>query len=150
MVAAIQPEPSRANGHAKHDSTSSKDPDSFWASLQEDANDQDAGPSRSGSTSPVPSSGKARSPRTASRSQSVGVKEASTSTSTPWEQRANGGRGKKEAFRPPLIDQLPVAWDEAHETFEVLEKCVYETKRLGLSREQDEMMICDCSLDKSE
>ena len=51
---------------------------------------------------------------------------------------------------PQLIGHLPTAWDEAHETFEALEKCVYENKGLGLSREQDEMMVCDCVYDKGE
>ena len=36
------------------------------------------------------------------------------------------------------------------ETFETLEKCVYERKDLGLSREQDEMMICDCVYDRGK
>lgn len=51
---------------------------------------------------------------------------------------------------PILIDDLPTAWDEAHETFVTLEKCVYERKDMGLSRESDEMMVCDCSFDKRE
>jgi hypothetical protein len=51
---------------------------------------------------------------------------------------------------PILIDDLPTAWDEAHETFVTLEKCVYERKDMGLSRESDEMMVCDCSYDKRE
>ena len=51
---------------------------------------------------------------------------------------------------PILIDDLPTAWDEAHETFVTLEKCVYERKDMGLSKESDEMMVCDCSFDKRE
>ena len=49
-----------------------------------------------------------------------------------------------------MVDDLPVAWDEAHATFTALDKCVYETKGLGLSREQDDMMVCDCVYDKRE
>ncbi|WRT70012.1 uncharacterized protein IL334_007005 [Kwoniella shivajii] len=51
---------------------------------------------------------------------------------------------------PLLIDDLPIAWDEAHETFDSLDKCHYESKNLGLSREQDEMMVCDCIYDKND
>ena len=72
------------------------------------------------------------------------------------DRKAPNGRRKKGAngaaaqpFRPVLIDHLPVAWDAAHETFESLEKCVYERKDLGLTKEQDEMMVCDCVYDKS-
>jgi len=50
--------------------------------------------------------------------------------------------------KPVLIDHLPTARAEAHETFDELERCVYERKDLGLSREQDEMMVCDCVFDK--
>jgi hypothetical protein len=57
---------------------------------------------------------------------------------------------EKEPFNPPTIGDLPNAWDEAHETFEVLERCVYESKKMGASREQDEMMVCDCVFDKRE
>lgn len=52
--------------------------------------------------------------------------------------------------KPMLIDDLPTAWDEAHQSFAALDKCVYETKGLGLSREQDDMMVCDCMYDKRE
>jgi histone-lysine N-methyltransferase SETD2 len=52
--------------------------------------------------------------------------------------------------KPMMVDDLPVAWDEAHATFTALDKCVYETKGLGLSREQDDMMVCDCVYDKRE
>lgn len=65
-----------------------------------------------------------------------------------------GRKLKKKTSSPPppptLVPQLPVAWDEAHQTFETLEKCVYERKDLGLSREQDEMMVCDCVYDQRE
>lgn len=57
---------------------------------------------------------------------------------------------EKEVFAPPLIADLPNAWDEAHESFEVLERCVYESKKMGASRETDEMMVCDCVYDKRE
>ncbi|ORX40448.1 hypothetical protein BD324DRAFT_658455 [Kockovaella imperatae] len=56
----------------------------------------------------------------------------------------------KEAPGPMLVNHLPVAWEEAHETFVELERCVYERKDLGLSREQDEMMVCDCVYDKHD
>lgn len=52
--------------------------------------------------------------------------------------------------KPMMVDDLPVAWDEAHATFTALDKCVYETKGLGLSREQDDMMVCDCVYEKRE
>jgi hypothetical protein len=52
--------------------------------------------------------------------------------------------------KPMMVDDLPMAWDEAHATFTALDKCVYETKGLGLSREQDDMMVCDCVYDKRE
>lgn len=79
---------------------------------------------------------------------------SASGTSTPRaSSKASGSAGarvKKEAvpIQRPLIDDLPLAWDEAHETFDVLEACVYETKKMGLSREQDEMMVCDCVYDK--
>ena len=115
--------------------------DPFWASTR----DTDSPPS---------------SPRRA-RFDSVDVKEergsrppisragSASGTSTP-RQAKSGGRVKKEVvpIQRPLIDDLPLAWDEAHQTFDVLEACVYENKKMGLSREQDEMMVCDCVYDK--
>ena len=66
--------------------------------------------------------------------------------------RAAGKSGSSTPARagPILIADLPTAWDEAHETFTSLQKCVYERKDLGLSRESDEMMVCDCVFDKRE
>ncbi|KIR31664.1 histone-lysine N-methyltransferase, H3 lysine-36 specific [Cryptococcus deuterogattii MMRL2647] len=64
---------------------------------------------------------------------------ASSSTSKTKSRKAS-----PEVFKPVLIDDLPTAWDEAHETFEALEKCVYERKDIGLSKENDEMMVCEC------
>lgn len=64
----------------------------------------------------------------------------------------NSTRKKAAAVehKPILIDDLPDAWDDAHNSFGALDKCVYETKGLGLSREQDDMMVCDCVYDKRE
>lgn len=80
-----------------------------------------------------------------------------SSSSSPGPSRpALYGRqsGRKKAaaveHKPMLIDDLPTAWEEAHQSFVALDKCVYETKGLGLSREQDEMMVCDCVYDKRE
>ncbi|TXT15823.1 hypothetical protein VHUM_00326 [Vanrija humicola] len=74
---------------------------------------------------------------------------SSSAVSTP-----GGGRGRRRERTPPppprLIDDLPDAWDAAHATFENLERCVYERKDLGLSREQDEMMVCDCVYDPDD
>lgn len=72
--------------------------------------------------------------------------------SRPSLNARNSSRKKAAAVehKPLLIDELPTAWDEAHQSFVALEKCVYETKGLGLSREQDEMMVCDCMYDKRE
>ncbi|WVQ94922.1 hypothetical protein IAU59_002008 [Kwoniella sp. CBS 9459] len=82
---------------------------------------------------------------------------AHTRDSTPSSSATPGGkRGRKSAkptptpTGPQLIDDLPEAWDEAHETFEALEKCHYELKSLGLSKEQDEMMVCDCVWDRND
>ncbi len=112
---------------------------SFWNSLQDGSDDEDAKPSSSRPQSPPLPSG----PSSRSHSVGLGVKDEGPS-------KRGGGSSKRDkgGVMPPLIDQLPVAWDEAHETFEVLERCVYETKKLGLSREQDEMMVCDCMFDK--
>lgn len=66
---------------------------------------------------------------------------------------SNGKKTKKDSSPkagPILIDNLPIAWDEAHETFETLEKCVYERKDLGTSKESEDMMVCDCTYDKRE
>lgn len=77
-----------------------------------------------------------------------------TGSPVPGSARRGGAGRKKASVTPPpppkLIDDLPLAWDAAHETFETLERCVYETKRLGLSREQDEMMVCDCVWDRGQ
>ena len=64
----------------------------------------------------------------------------------------NASKKKAAAMehKPMMVDDLPVAWDEAHATFTALDKCVYETKGLGLSREQDDMMVCDCVYEKRE
>jgi hypothetical protein len=82
-----------------------------------------------------------------SRSQSIG-RGGKDDEETP---RRNGkAKKEKEIFAPPLIADLPTAWDEAHESFAVLEKCVYESKRMGASKEQDEMMVCDCVYNRSK
>jgi hypothetical protein len=91
----------------------------------------------------IASSSRSRSP---SRSRS-----RSPSTALSATKRSNGVKKEKSPPSGPiLIPDLPIAWDEAHETFETLEKCVYERKDLGLSRESDEMMVCDCSFNKRE
>lgn len=119
--------------------TPTKGRDDFWDSLRS----EEASSSRS-PTPPI------------SRTRSISVKEeaypAVNSASRPGSSTPRGGRQaiKKEPVQRSLIDDLPVAWDEAHETFVALERCVYETKKLGLSREQDEMMVCDCVYDKRE
>lgn len=66
---------------------------------------------------------------------------------------SGSSRRKKESTppRPPmLIPDLPLAWDDALGSFDSLERCVYERKDLGLSREQDDMMVCDCTYDPGE
>lgn len=133
-------ESGNSNGHASRRGLATSDA-SFWDALQADEEEDEGGPSSSRPPTPPRGSGPS------SRSQSAGLGPRDEDT-----PRRAGGRVKKEkeAFAPPLIDQLPQAWDEAHETFEVLERCVYETKKLGLSREQDEMMVCDCIFDRSE
>lgn len=68
----------------------------------------------------------------------------------PTPRRKKKGTSRTPPPKPALVDHLPVAWDEAHESFGTLEKCVYEHKTLGLSREQDEMMVCDCVYDRGE
>ncbi|OCF61564.1 histone-lysine N-methyltransferase, H3 lysine-36 specific [Kwoniella mangroviensis CBS 10435] len=83
---------------------------------------------------------------------------SSSSSSSPFPTIGGGGGGgrgrpkkvKDEKPQIQLIDDLPTAWDEAHETFVSLDKCHYESKGLGLSREQDEMMVCDCIYDKHD
>ncbi|WWC91926.1 uncharacterized protein L201_006878 [Kwoniella dendrophila CBS 6074] len=79
---------------------------------------------------------------------------SSSSSSVIGESSTSGKKTKKkvkiESNKPILIDDLPIAWKEANETFDNLDKCHYETKNLGLSREQDEMMICDCIYDKND
>lgn len=118
---------------------------SFWSTLQAEANADDGASSSSRpDTPPIPLESQATS-----RSQSIGI-DGKDGLGTP---RKNGpGRKGKETvpFVPPLIAGLPNAWDEAHESFEVLERCVYESKKMGASREQDEMMVCDCLFDRSE
>jgi hypothetical protein len=64
--------------------------------------------------------------------------------------RRKGGKDQSPPPPPTLIDDLPTAWDEAHRTFESMERCVYERKDMGLSREMDEMMVCDCVYDRRE
>lgn len=64
-----------------------------------------------------------------------------------------GPSRKKMDSTPPrsmLIPDLPLAWDDALASFDSLERCVYERKDLGLSREQDDMMVCDCTYDAGE
>ena len=71
---------------------------------------------------------------------------------SPFRSPVKKERVKKEEpeGQVQIIDHLPTAWDEAHATFTSLERCVYERKDMGLSREQDEMMVCDCVYDKRE
>ncbi|WVQ75628.1 hypothetical protein IAR50_005257 [Cryptococcus sp. DSM 104548] len=76
-----------------------------------------------------------------------------TAPSTAPSPSKGGAKGKKSAtpeVKPVLIDDLPSAWDEAHETFSTLEKCVYERKDIGLSKENNEMMVCDCVWSKHD
>ncbi|KAL7424574.1 histone methyltransferase set2 [Cryptotrichosporon argae] len=90
-------------------------------------------------TPPVPLSSRARSPDPPSRA--------------PEPSSSRKPARKKKAATPPLrqlIGGLPDAWAPAHATFEALDKCVYERKDLGLSREQDEMMVCDCVWDRDD
>lgn len=68
---------------------------------------------------------------------------------------ATPGKGRKKGaqpvpVKPVFIDDLPTATTEALETFESLERCLYEFKNLGMSMEQDEMMVCDCVYDRGE
>lgn len=97
-----------------------------------------------GADSPPPT--KVELPASRSRSSSP------AGPSRPSLNARNSSRKKAAAIehKPLLIDDLPTAWDEAHQSFVALDKCVYETKGLGLSREQDEMMVCDCVYDKRE
>lgn len=99
----------------------------------------------SASSPPPPPSLHASTSRSGSRTRSP----------TPDGKASSGRKAKNESAASPapgpiLIDDLPTAWDEAHETFETLEKCVYERKDLGASREADEMMVCDCTFDRRE
>ncbi|WVR09631.1 hypothetical protein IAU60_006704 [Kwoniella sp. DSM 27419] len=93
-------------------------------------------------------------PRTHVHSLKVGGGGGGGGAATPSSSRSRSGKptpsGTPIPSGPQLIDDLPSAWDEAHETFEALDKCHYETKGLGLSREQDEMMVCDCTWDKHD
>lgn len=113
----------------------------FWDALHAEADADESGPSTPRPDTPPLSAGMT------SRSQSVG-RGGKDAEETP---RRNGkAKKEKEIFAPPLIADLPSAWDEAHESFAVLEKCVYESKRMGASKEQDEMMVCDCVYDRSK
>ena len=125
---------------SEEDQQEAKGASDFWSTLKDDSDSDGGGPSSSRPPTPPVES------RTTSRSQSTGA--VGRDEETP--RRAGRQKKEKVAFAPPLIETLPIAWDEAHETFEVLERCVYETKRLGASREQDEMMVCDCMFDRSE
>lgn len=140
--------------------------DDFWASIKAE---EEGG---EGSRSPSPSSGydhnhdhkpflrsgllddvKEREGSRPPISRNGSFAASGTSTPRGSTSKASGSsRVKKEVVKiqRPLIDDLPVAWDAAHDTFDVLEACVYENKKMGLSREQDEMMVCDCSYDKRE
>ncbi|BEJ11877.1 hypothetical protein CspHIS471_0203370 [Cutaneotrichosporon sp. HIS471] len=60
------------------------------------------------------------------------------------------GPSRRNKDSPALVPQLPLAWDEALASFDSLARCVYERKDLGLSREQDDMMVCDCSYDPDD
>lgn len=103
---------------------------------------------------PPPPENKPPPPRSPIASSSSTTPHSHTRPSSPSSRRPTmtSRQSKRKSPPPPprtCLD-LPTAWDEAHETFEVLEKCVYEMKGLGLSREQDEMMVCDCVYDKRE
>lgn len=101
-------------------------------------------PSGSGSGDQSPSSASAIASSSTPR-----TRPSSPTRSRPTMQ-SRQSRKKSPPPPPRLCLDLPTAWDEAHETFEVLERCVYERKELGLSREQDDMMVCDCVFDKRE
>jgi len=105
----------------------------------------------SGSTPPPKRSPGPDYDRSRSRSRSrTGSPGRERSTKAERGQTGKSSSSTPARAGPILIDDLPTAWDEAHETFTSLEKCVYERKDLGLSRESDEMMVCDCVFDKRE
>ncbi|WVN89997.1 histone-lysine N-methyltransferase, H3 lysine-36 specific [Cryptococcus depauperatus CBS 7841] len=87
------------------------------------------------------------SPRTTSI---IGEEDLKSRTAAGPKRSSRSKKSSPQEDWPVLIDDLPTAWDEAHETFEVLERCVYERKDMGLSRENDEMMVCDCTYNKHD
>jgi hypothetical protein len=75
--------------------------------------------------------------------------ESSSSSSSPRPTKRL--RTKKESpppLKPTLITDLPRADDAAKETYIDLERCLYESKVLGLSKQTEEMMVCDCVHEK--
>lgn len=79
--------------------------------------------------------------------------ESSSSSSTSSPRPFKKTRARKESpppFKPTLITHLPNADAEARETYVDLERCLYEKKYLGLSNQQEEMMVCDCVHEKGE
>ncbi|KAK4688692.1 [histone H3]-lysine36 N-trimethyltransferase, partial [Tremellales sp. Uapishka_1] len=64
---------------------------------------------------------------------------------------SGSGSGSRSSTPPPtLITHLPNAEQDAFQTFENIERCLYEKKMLGMSNEQDEMMVCDCLYDRHD
>lgn len=143
----------------------------FWAQLQAEASSSrspspDRGNSQRGDvkreSNPSRGQSESRESRNAPNASEEGNGNGNVSNGgnggnggTPGGKRrkdasSSAAAAKREPIVRPLIDNLPLAWDEAHETFRVLEQCVYETKKLGTSKEQDEMMVCDCVYDKRE
>lgn len=77
--------------------------------------------------------------------------ESSSSSSSPRPGKRT--RIKKESpppVQPTLITNLPNADEAAKETYIDLERCLYESKALGLSKQTEEMMVCDCVHEKGE
>jgi hypothetical protein len=123
--------------------------------------DVDTRPSSLRGRSPVPFRGgegsrsRSRSASWSPRPRRVKFEDEVMSRSASGEpsSRKSGsgsGRGGATNIGPTLVPDLPLAWDDALAGFTTLDKCVYERKDMGLSREQDEMMVCDCVYDPGE
>lgn len=56
-------------------------------------------------------------------------------------------RTQPEPSAPILIQDLPVAEDDALQTFTELKENDFLAKKLGRSNQQEEMMVCDCTFD---
>jgi hypothetical protein len=86
-----------------------------------------------------------------SRAESVASSSSTMPPATPQESKPalSRRRTQPEPVSRIFIKDLPEAEQEALSTFSELRENDFQSKALGRSNQQEEMMICDCTFNES-